>query len=243
MATDKNLPIKFFQKRQKDEMDTEGGGSGAIPKWVDSSLVVQKSVHIREVLNTVAKSLSKKVKQHSYIPSVVKLKVNEDALAKTYRREIGNLFNFGKLNIIGVSGEDEVLIKIDNEDDLNKIVRNFEKIESTPYPSNATVIGISAISNIEEFKPIVNTESGTKAVLKIKLFNYGNSDLNRILTRAFEKYCQEKKIEIKNTVYSADLNIYSAVGVTADTLEDLKDFEGIQNVSEMPSFDLTLDGF
>ena len=30
---EKNLPIKFFQKRQKDEMDTEGGG-GKPPKWV-----------------------------------------------------------------------------------------------------------------------------------------------------------------------------------------------------------------
>lgn len=242
MATNRNLPIKFFQKRQKDEMDTEGGGSGEIPKWIDPSLVGQKSAFIREVLGTVAKSLSKKAKRNSYIPSVVKLKVNEDALAKTYRREIGNLFNFGKLNIIGVSGEDEVLIKIDNEDDLNKIVKNFEKIEDTPYPSNATVIGVSAISDIEEFKPIVEVKPDPKAVLKIKLFNYGSSDLNRILIRSFEKYCEEKKIEIKSTVYSADLNIYSAKGVTADTLEELKDFEGIQQVSEMPSFDMTLDG-
>ena len=25
---EENLPIKFFQKRQKDERDTEGGGGG-----------------------------------------------------------------------------------------------------------------------------------------------------------------------------------------------------------------------
>ena len=31
----KNLPIKFFQKRQKDELDTEAGGSKKIPNWVD----------------------------------------------------------------------------------------------------------------------------------------------------------------------------------------------------------------
>lgn len=31
---EKNLPIKFFQKRQKDEMDTEGGGGGTPPPWL-----------------------------------------------------------------------------------------------------------------------------------------------------------------------------------------------------------------
>ena len=28
----RNLPIKFFQKRQKDEMGTEAGGGQTIPK-------------------------------------------------------------------------------------------------------------------------------------------------------------------------------------------------------------------
>ena len=117
---EENLPIKFFQKRQKDERDTEGGGGGKPPQWIDASSVGEKSIYIRQVLDNVSHSLAEKVKRNNYIPSVVKLKVNSDALAKTYRREIGNLFNVGKLNTIGVSGEDEVLIKIDNQEDLQK---------------------------------------------------------------------------------------------------------------------------
>jgi hypothetical protein len=121
----KNLPIKFFQKRQKDEMGTEAGGGQTIPKWASEGQLREKSEYIKTVLANVSSSLAEKVKKNNYIPSVVKLKVSGDALAKTYRKEIGNLFNVGKLNIIGVSGEDEVLIKIDNEADLKNILNRF----------------------------------------------------------------------------------------------------------------------
>jgi len=240
MATNKNLPIKFFQKRQKDEMDTEGGGSGLLPSWVDRDTVGQKSLYIQEVLSGIEYSISEKVKRNSYVPSVVKLKVNEDALAKTYRREIGNLFNIGKLNIIGVSGEDEVLVKIDNIADLQKIVKNLEKANSA-FPSNSTVVGISAITNIEEFKPHIDITETEDVVLKIKLLNYGNNELNTILIRAFEKYCRDNHLNYKSTVYSTYLNIYSVTGVTTDMLEELKDFDGIQVVSEMPTYEVTFD--
>ena len=93
---EKNLPIKFFLKILRDAQDTEGGGSGKPPKWLDDSTVSEKSIYIRNVLSEVSHSLAEKVKRNNYIPSVVKLKVNSDALAKTYRKEIGSLFNVGK---------------------------------------------------------------------------------------------------------------------------------------------------
>src|SRR6218665_969939 len=153
----KNLPIKFFQKRQKDEMGTEAGGGQTIPKWASQGQLREKSEYIKTVLAEVSNSLAEKVKKNNYIPSVVKLKVNGDALAKTYRKEIGNLFNVGKLNIIGVSGEDEVLVKIDNENDLQAIMKKFSNINDA-FPSVTTLVGISAITNAEEYKPQIEVE-------------------------------------------------------------------------------------
>jgi len=46
---EKNLPIKFFQKRQKDERNTEGGG-GNLPKWVNVQNAREKSIIIRQAL-------------------------------------------------------------------------------------------------------------------------------------------------------------------------------------------------
>lgn len=239
---EKNLPIKFFQKRQKDEMDTEGGGGGTPPPWLltDPQALYERSMYVRDTLGEIATKLSEKKKKNNYIPSVIKLKVNEDALAKTYRREIGNLFNAGKLNTIGVSGEDEVLIKIDNENDLQAIVKNFAKADNA-YPSYSTMVGISAISNVEEFKPVIEAEAGKESVLKVKLFNYGNGDLDAILIKAFETYCNENNLKFERAVYSGDLNIYRVDGITQDALEELKDFDGIQLVTEMPTYDITMD--
>lgn len=202
----RNLPIKFFQKRQKDEMGTEAGGGQSIPKWASQGQLREKSEYIKTVLAGVSTSLAEKVKKNNYIPSVVKLKVSGDALAKTYRKEIGNLFNVGKLNIIGVSGEDEVLIKIDNEADLKNILNRFSDAKLA-FPNYTTLVGISAINNIEEFKPQIEIEEeDEEQVYKVKLFNYGNADLNNILIRSFEKYCRDNDIDFEKAEYSDELN-------------------------------------
>lgn len=237
---EKNLPIKFFQKRQRDEQDTEGGGSGKPPKWLDETTVSEKSIYIRNVLGNISYSLSEKVKHNNYVPSVIKLKVNSDALAKTYRREIGSLFNVGKLNTIGVSGEDEVLVKIDNQDDLHKIIEKVSNADNK-YPSKSTIYGICAITNIEEFKPQINIELHKNIILKVKLFNYGDNSLNAVLIKEFENFCKKFQLDFKSVPYSGELNIYRINGITADALNVLEDFDGIQLVTEMPTYDITLD--
>jgi len=237
---DKNLPVKFFQKRQKDEQDTEGGGSKSLPKWVIPELIVTKSIYIRKVLEIVSDSLTKKVKRDNYIPTVVKLKLNGSALAKSHRREIGSLFNVGKLNTIGVDGEDEVLIKIDNILDLQKINEKISNAEN-PFPSRSTLVGISAITNIELFKPHINIKPQVDSILKIKLFNYGDRSLNQIVNKQFTLFCSKRKIDYKSVNYSGDLNIYRINSITPDAFAELSDFEGIQLITEMPYYDITLD--
>ena len=240
----KNLPIKFFQKRQKDELDTEAGGSKKIPNWVDINQLRPKASYIVDVLSSVSSLLTEKNENNNYLPSVLKLKVDEDALAKTYRREIANLFNVGKLNIIGVSGEDEILIKIDNINDLQSITKNIKKADNA-FPSYTTVVGISAISDLELFQPEINEISNLgdlqEQILKIKLFNYGDFELNAILVKAFEAFCKENNIEYERAVYSADLNIFKVSHVSVDGLDELKNFDGIQLITEMPQYEVTLD--
>ncbi|OKS86119.1 S8 family peptidase [Mucilaginibacter polytrichastri] len=238
---DKNLPIKFFQKRQKDAFDNEAAGGNELPVWASKAIAVRKSVYVKGVLSNISETLSRKRKVNSYIPSVVRLKMNQDALAKSYRKDIGNLFNVNEVNVIGVNGVDELLIKINDENILRSIVKNLDRI-NTAFPSNSTIVGISAISDIEAFVPEVNIvkDEGTE-VYKIKLFNYGNMELNGILFRTFEKYCQDNGLQCTRTSYSAELNIYSVAGVTADALNELKNFDGIQTISEMPVYDLDME--
>lgn len=234
----KNLPIKFFQKRQKDAFDNEANGGGDLPVWASPEIAVQKSAYVKQVLSNISDTLGRKRETNNYIPSVIKVKMNQDALAKRYRKDIGNIFNINELNVIGVNGVDELLIKVNDEQMLQAIIKNLDRA-NIAFPSSSTVVGISAISDVEAFVPEIILEKGKETeVYKIKLFNYGNMDLNGILLRTFEKFCHDNDIECKRTSYSSELNIYSVNGVTADTLEELKNFDGVQMISEMPVYDL-----
>jgi hypothetical protein len=237
---EKNLPIKFFQKRQKDEMDTEGGGKRVMPKWANADTIAEKAHYVQGVLNSISNSLAGKVRKNNYIPSIVKVKMNEDALAKSHRKEVASFFNTGKLNIIGVNEEDEILVKIDNESELQLMMRKFENANDA-FPSYTTIVGISAITNVEEYKPQITVNPNQESILKVRLFDYGSNELNNIATRAFENFCAEKEVPFQHTAYSGDLNIYRVTQITQDAFNELKNFDGIQFIAEMPAYEVTLD--
>jgi hypothetical protein len=240
---DRNLPIKFFQKRQKDNLLTEGGGSDKLPDWVDRSTIPAKSVYIRGVLSEIGKTLTQKVKRGNYLPSVVRVKLSEEALAKRYRIDIGNFFNVGKHNFIGLNSQDEVLVKVDNVNDVQNIIRNFSNSEAA-FPSNGVIRGIAAITDIKLFSPEVTDKVSLleeKGTIKVKLFNYGNHELNAILISAFEKYCADHGIKFQRSTYSGDMNIYQLSEVSLDSLDLIEEFEGVQTVSKMPLFEAEID--
>jgi hypothetical protein len=241
MATERNLPIKFFQKREKDESGTEGAGGGAMPKWVNKDNIAGKSIIFREKLIEVDQLLKRKINSDNYIPTVLRLKVNEDALAKRFRREIALIFNVDKkLNLIGFNSDSELLVKVDNARDVKKMIDNFAKADQS-FISDSIIMGIDAIENIEVYHPVINVNPNSETKIKVKLFNYGDSELNRILIQSFESFCQSNDIDAEPTVYSADLNIYSIASITEDALDLLQDFDGIQMITEMPTYDITFD--
>lgn len=240
MAAERNLPIKFFQKRQKDESGTEGAGGGALPRWINKDNVSGKSIYFRQVLNSVEMSMNEKARQNNYIPTVMRLKVNEDALAKRFRKEIASIFNVDKkMNLISVI-DSELLLKIDNSLDLKKMVANLAKADQS-FLSDSIIMGIDAIENMEIYSPFVDVDFSNDSKIKVKLFNYGDNELNRILIKSFEAFCIDHNVEAKSTFYSADLNIYSISGVTEDALARLQEFDGIQLITDMPSYDVTFD--
>lgn len=231
---EKNLPIKFFEKRKKDELSNEGRGGGKPPKFVlQAKELRSQSSYVNQFLGNVGNSIRSKVKKDNFIPSVFKIKIKEKAIAKSHRGEIGKLFNTrDKINIIGVLGDDELLIKIDNIEDLNIIEKNVLNIERN-------AIGLSAISELDNFEPIVQLEN-TKGVLKVKLFNYQDYELNNVLIRAFEKYCKENQIEFEKLEYTPELNLYRIVLDGGFEVDEIKSFDGVYSIADMPVVDTSL---
>ncbi|PZU20443.1 MAG: hypothetical protein DI622_08020, partial [Chryseobacterium sp.] len=141
---ERNLPIKFFQKRINDERNTEGGGSSNPPKWFNEEIIPQKAKHFIQTLNNISEKITQKKRNGNYIPNIVKVKVNEDALAKTYRKEISKIFNTQKMNVIGLSENDEVLVKIENAEEVDKITKKLA-VGLRELASQSLKLGIGAI--------------------------------------------------------------------------------------------------
>lgn len=57
---EKNLPIRFFSMRDKDERMTEGAGDSEIPNWVDRDAIPQKQTLFVSAMNGMAAKLSEK---------------------------------------------------------------------------------------------------------------------------------------------------------------------------------------
>jgi hypothetical protein len=231
---DKNLPIKFFEKRKKDELSNEGRGGGKPPKFVlHAKELRSQSSYVNQFLGNVGNTLRTKVKKDNFMPSVFKVKIKEKAIAKTHRGEIGRLFNTrDKVNIIGVLGDDELLIKVDNIEDLDIIEKNVQNTERN-------AIGLSAISELDNYEPIMHFENG-KGVLKVKLFNYQDYELNKVLLRAFENYCKENEIKFEKLEYTPDLNLYRIVLDGGFEVEEIKSFDGVYSIADMPVVETSL---
>lgn len=241
MAAERNLPIKFFQKRDNDESSVEGMGNNDLPKWIKKDDVLRKSIEFREILSGVGEKLQAKAAKNNYFPTVMRLKLYKTALAKKSRKEVSEIFNVDKkLNVFGFNGHEELLIKIDNTKDLIKIINNFSKADQ-PNAVNDVVIGIGSIDKLTVYEPDVNLELNAVGKIKVKLFNYGNFELNFHVLMAFEEFCRVNNIQCSKTTYSADLNIYSISNVTLDSLELLKEFDGLQMITEMPVYDVSFD--
>ncbi len=232
----KNLPIKIFYKRENDELVTEGSGNSDKPKWTLSGESLKgKSAYFTDKLHTIEARFQRKIVSKDFMPALVKFKVNDDAFAKTYRKNISKLFSVNqKINVVGLIGDSELLVKIDNQADLNSILERFNN-----YAAND--VAISALEDTAVFKPIKYIEDNKENNLKVKLIDYQDKELNNLLENKFESFCAEHKIACKKINYGSDLRIYSLDRTCLDFIDDIEDFDGIFSLTEVPEIEVTLD--
>lgn len=235
---DNNLPIRFFSMREKDERMTEGAGDSEIPNWVDRDAIPQKQQAFATVMTGIAAKLSEKNKRNNPLPSVLSLHLNQSAFAKGSRQNIASIFNDkGAINLIGVTGNDRVMVKVNSPVEATRIASKITNL----HTGDKTYLGVAAIDDIDDFVPTIDDDLNIGGIIKIKLINYYDRELNDLLTRLFEKSCEEKGINLSRCKYSSKLIAYRGQGVTIDQLQFLKCFEGVQSISDMPVIEFDED--
>lgn len=236
---EKNLPIKIFKKRDNDKLPNliPGGGSEGNKFKLQGAELLGRANYFRSYFSRLGERVKQKVETENYLPTIVKIRLNDDALAKAYRKEIGKIFNLGRtINLIGFLGDNQLLIKIDNPNDL-------ALIEARIKDSQKNVLGISAIEEAEDFKPIVDLKVDEVADLKVKLINYGDYKWNEVAKRNFEKLCERLEVKYQKLNYTKDLILYRVSNIKPQALTDFNESESIFSISKVPIIQLSRGEF
>ncbi|WP_145524030.1 S8 family peptidase [Virgibacillus sp. SK37] len=234
------LPIKFFAKREVDNLRVEPGGSSDLPKWVlDERTLARKSETFVNAVAAFKNEVIKKERSNSIIPLVFKTKIVDDATAKTHRKEVSNLFKTGtQNNILGLSEADEIIIKLEGSKDTDIIIERLKNIEKFAH-------ALSCIDSIEEFNPvIVRSEKDVKEDYKVRLINFQNYEQNLSIRNYFEKSVSDLGLQLEKTHYTSDHIIYNIKSINQDALQLINSdeaFEAVYSIEPMPKYKVALD--
>lgn len=230
------LPIKFFAPRDIDELRIEGSGTSEKPKWVLSGQELKnRAEYLSDSLNTIETIMEKR--KDSPVPFSFIARIQEDATAKSKRKDIANFFQVKETSsVIGLTATNKLIVSFDSLSEFGKISERLKDCANNDY-------AISCITDFEEFLPNVY-EDEESCNYKIKLIDYQNYEQNLVMRRLLEHTLNKKKIEYNKTDYSEKFYVYKLKNVTNVMLDELKEadiFNALFSVEPMPKYVISLD--
>lgn len=230
------LPIKFFAPRDIDELRIEGSGTSEKPKWVLSGQELKnRAEYLSDSLNSIETIMEKR--KDSPVPFSFIARIQEDATAKSKRKDIANFFQVKEMSsVIGLTATNKLIVSFDSLSEFGKISERLKDCTNNDY-------AISCITDFEEFLPNVY-EVEESCNYKIKLIDYQNYEQNLVMRRLLEHTLNNKKIEYNKTDYSEKFYVYKLKNVTNAMLDELKEadiFNALFSVEPMPKYVISLD--
>ena len=242
----KNLPIRIFEKRENiDDRLTEGGG-GNPPKWVlNGEELLKKSTLLLDDLQHTFPKIEGKLNKYKGTPTVIKAKMNEDAIAKSHRKELKELFLSNKQDnrVIGVSDDQELYIRVDNVDQLNAVDNKLKQVKRNEK-------AISGIDKIDSYDPFITLDDIQPQkdgyyLLKIRFFDFNNYQLNNLVLMKFKELIKNNsRIELMKSVkYTENLYIHQVRTDSLNSINLFSDFSPLKSVEPMPMLEVVQDDF
>lgn len=239
----KNLPIKIFEKRKRtDERKTEGMQNDELPKWAEltNEDLLTRSANFRVTLEEASIILSERKPEREFIPTILKVEMHDKATAKSHRSYISTIFDVSKEhNLIGLTDERNILIKISNFKDIDEIQNKLNQ----PMRFKRSIASITDISHFEPEITLETEDINKEQPLRISLINYHNYSLNQAIATTFKRLCQKYNVEAIKVDYSPELIVFRVSNVSLDAFEEIKEFEALETITQMPKYSLTLDDF
>jgi len=222
-------PIKVIPHQSKHFRAPSPGGSTKIfptqPDLVDriDSQLLSLEHHFGAALSDGA------------FPVVARVTLRRDALAKSHRPEI--LFNDNTCPIIGTEYFGELLVSVRKLglNALRKELRRTTKKHQAALSTLESVLPYSATADADTLK------GDGPITLKVRLFNHRDAQENAKLERSFVSLIKAMDIpRSKPLSYATGLRLYrlNVDGNRPDAIVALAHFAGIQQVCEMPTYEV-----
>lgn len=232
------LPIKFFAPREVDELRIEGVGNAEKPKWVlGGEALEHRARALHTSLDSIETLMVKRKETNSPVPFSFVAKIQEDATAKSKRKDITNFFQTKELsNVIGLATVDRLIVSLDTLDELRQIGNRLEDFNNNDY-------AISCITGFEEFIPDVERVAD-ECNYKIKLIDFQNFEQNLAMRRMLERTLENKKISYNRTNYSEDFYVYNLKKLRVTELDNFLEeeiFNAVFSIEPMPKYTVSLD--
>jgi hypothetical protein len=235
---DKNLPIKLFGKRKGDERRTEGGGdASSVPGWVlPMDELRERAISFAPVMAATIEHFDDRPRDFSFLPTTLKVEIDDAAIAKTHRPDIKKVFNVNnKTNFIGFTSTNTLLVKVDNKEDARAIQKNVQNYELHRK-------ALSAVVSIDILEPEIRIPADHEGdVMKVTFLNYRDFELNRAVAQAFSKFCSGLGINYVQRRYAPELTIFRLNSVTPAVVDRLKSFDAIELITFMPKYEVSCD--
>ncbi|MEO2262574.1 S8 family peptidase [Dorea sp. YH-dor228] len=236
MEKDK-LPIKFFATREVDELRIEGNRNTEKPKWVlRGEELKNRADYLKLALDDIEDDMRKR--KDSPVPFSFIARLQEDATAKSKRKDISNFFQPKKIGgVIGLTATNKLIVSFDSLDEFKEISDRLKNYESNDY-------AISCIEDFEEYVPSVAIADDA-CNYKVKLVDYQNYEQNLAMRHLFEHILESKEIEYIRTDYSEEFYIYKLKNITNSVLDEFEEsdiFNALFSVEPMPKYVVSLDG-
>lgn len=230
------LLIKFFAPRDVDELRIEGNGSQEKPKWVlTGEKLKNRAEHLSSSLDSIEEIMVGR--KDSPVPFLFIAKIQENATAKSKRKDIANFFQVKEMSsVIGLTATNKLMVSFDSLDELREVSQRLLDYENNDY-------AISCIADFEEFVPKVYKQEDVSNY-KVKLVDYQNYEQNMAMRRLLEHTLEKKQIKYSKTDYSEGFYIYKLKNMTNTVLDELKEeeiFNAIFSVEPMPKYIVSLD--
>lgn len=253
---EKLLPIKFFEKRTKDEQLTEAGRNPELPKWVlQGNDLAQRSQQLVSGFTQVTTKYDDHKKEAHELPMVMATTISEDAIAKSHRGQVVDLLNSdSKPNVIGVGPDEKKKSKTENVEQKPKETRCILSMVTTDellaniskalQDVQGSAKLISSITDMEPFEASAGEYNPENKAYRVVLINYQDKNRNQLAQKLFKNKCEANGIAVEKEVrYSSDMKLYRISLDSAAEMEIVRSFEGVFSIEEAIPIQADMDVF